>query len=61
MDGSSMLVEIGVISRKWNARVSHVKVSALRLFHPTVSSILFGPGFYYYDTVPRGRGRVRGR
>jgi hypothetical protein len=61
-DGSSMLVEIGVISRKWNARISYVKVAALRLFHSTVSSILFGPGFYYYDTVPWGeRKGVRGR
>jgi len=51
-----MLVESGVISRKWNARVSHIKVAALRLFHPTVSSVFFGPGFYYYDTVSWGRG-----
>jgi len=46
-----MLVESGVISRNWDARVLHVKVAALRLFHPTVSSFLFGSGFYYYDTV----------
>jgi hypothetical protein len=28
-----------------------LKVAALRLFHPTVPSILFGAGFYYCDTV----------
>jgi hypothetical protein len=51
-----MLVEGGVISRIWNVRISHVKVAALRLFHPTVSSVFFGHGFYYYDTVFVGRG-----
>jgi hypothetical protein len=54
-----MLVESGVISRTWNARVSHVKVAALRLFHPNVSSVLFGPSFYYCDTVSWGE-RDRG-
>jgi hypothetical protein len=34
-----------------------IKVSALRLFHPTASSILFGLGFYYCDTVSFGRGK----
>jgi hypothetical protein len=51
-----MLVESGVVSRIWDIRVLHVKVAALRLFYPTVSSVLFGPGFYYYDTVSWGRG-----
>jgi hypothetical protein len=32
------------------------KVAALRLFHPTVSSVLFGAGFYYCDTVSDGGG-----
>jgi hypothetical protein len=50
-----MLAESAVISRERNARVSHVEVGALRLFHPTVSSVLFGSGFNYYDIVSWGR------
>jgi hypothetical protein len=52
-----MFVERGVISRIWNARISHVKVSALRLSHLAVSSVLFGPGFYYYNIVSQWRGK----
>jgi hypothetical protein len=51
-----MLVESGVVSRIWEVRVLNGKGAALRLFRPTVSSVLFGPGFYYYDTVSWGRG-----
>ena len=37
------------------------KVAALRLFHPTVFSILFEPGYYHCDTAFHGEsGRVRG-
>jgi hypothetical protein len=50
-----MLVESGIISKIWNARISRIKVPVLRLSHPTVSSPLFGHGFYYYNTVSRGR------
>ena len=49
-----MFVEDEVTSRIWIARVIYVKVAALRLLQPTVSSVLFGPGFYYYDTVLLG-------
>src|SRR4030042_5317888 len=53
-------------SQGYGASESHMyKVAALRLFHPTVSSDLFGPGFNYYDTVSwregmKGRGKDRG-
>ena len=33
-----------------------LKVAALRLFHPAVSSVLFGTGFCYCDTVSDGKG-----
>jgi hypothetical protein len=54
-------VESGVISRIWNVGISHVKDSALRLFHPTVSPVFFGAGFYYFDTVSLGRGMENDR
>jgi hypothetical protein len=49
-----MFVEDEVTSRIWIARGLHGEVAALRLFQPTVSSVLFGPGFYYYGTVSLG-------
>jgi len=55
-NGESMLVESGVILIIWNVRILHVKVAVLRHFHPTVSSVLFRPGFYYYDTASYGGG-----
>ena len=50
----------------WDVWITYVKGAALRLFHPTVSSVLFGAGFCYCDTVsrwgrvglPAGRGGV---
>jgi hypothetical protein len=49
-------------SQAYEASESHMlKVAALRLFHPAVSSVLFGIGFYYCDTVSGGGSeRVRG-
>jgi hypothetical protein len=55
-----MLVESGVILRKWNVRISPIKVSALRLFNPTASSVFFGHGLYYYDIVSKGSGKIGG-
>jgi hypothetical protein len=59
-NGLSMFVESGVISRIWSVRISHIKVPTLRLFHPTVSSVFFGHGFYYYYTVLWARGNLAG-
>jgi predicted acyl esterase len=56
-----MFVESGVISRIRNARISHVKVSALRLFHPTVSSVFFGHGFVIATQSHRGEGKGEGQ
>jgi hypothetical protein len=55
-----MFVESGVISRIWNVRFLQIKVAALRLFPPTVSSVLFEPGFYYYDTISGEEGKGEG-
>ncbi len=40
------------LSQGHEASESHMlKVAALRLFRPAVSSVLFGTGFHYCDTV----------
>jgi len=54
-----MFVESGVISRNWDARVLHVKVAALRLFHPTVSSVLSEIGSIIATQFLGGRGEGR--
>ena len=46
-------------SRGHGASESYMlKVAALRLFHPAVSSIWFGIGSCYCDTVSKGGGGI---
>jgi hypothetical protein len=53
-----VLVENGAISKIWKSESHGKKVAALRLFYPSISSVLFGNGSHYRYTVFQWRRTV---
>jgi len=50
-NGKLVVVEYEIIPRYGTSESHMQKVSAIRLFHPTASPVLFGTGSCHSDTV----------